>query len=129
MFNFIDHQECHFSCNMVDRSLFLSPVILHNVHQMSCDNCTVDRDCPGTCLTELSDCEAKSLNMQNCKSRYLTLSWYTLFCFSPFIISLTHIISFLDKSLFSCPKTPCCSKCSIPFQLLQLANQILHLKI
>lgn len=42
-------EECDFSCNMVNKSLFLSPVLLQNVHQVSCDNCTVDSDCPVHC--------------------------------------------------------------------------------
>lgn len=42
-------EECDFSCNMVNKSLFLSPVLLQNIHQVSCDDCTVDADCPVLC--------------------------------------------------------------------------------
>lgn len=42
-------EECEFSCNVVNKSMFLSPVLLQNVHQVSCNNCTVDTDCPVHC--------------------------------------------------------------------------------
>ena len=40
-------QKCHFSCNMVNGSLFLPPVMLRSINQVSCANCTVDSECPG----------------------------------------------------------------------------------
>ncbi|KAL9952803.1 hypothetical protein ACROYT_G040113 [Oculina patagonica] len=42
-------EKCHFSCNMVNNSFFLSPVMPHSIHQVSCDNCTVDSECPVHC--------------------------------------------------------------------------------
>ena len=32
---------------MVNGSLFLPPVMLHSINQVSCANCTVDSECPG----------------------------------------------------------------------------------
>lgn len=40
-------QECYFSCNMVNGSFFMPPMMLHSIDQVSCANCTVDSECPG----------------------------------------------------------------------------------
>lgn len=32
---------------MVNGSLFLPPVMLRSINQVSCANCTVDNECPG----------------------------------------------------------------------------------
>ncbi|XP_068730412.1 uncharacterized protein [Montipora capricornis] len=42
-------EKCNFSCNMVNRSIFSPPLLSQFVHQLSCDNCFVDHNCPVLC--------------------------------------------------------------------------------